>query len=117
METGMFDVWSDTNYMSMRTGPAVTDTKIGTLPIGEHVVADLIVPPSVGGLTTDKWAHVVSRSGQPVDFYIAIVHNGEQLCQYESIEQDTRPVPHGTFEFVDRDGKTWVLEGDMVERP
>ena len=112
---GLFEVWSDVYYMSLRSAPNATATKVGTsLPRGTKVKADKITPQDSGGIAGDKWAHVIERDGQAVDLWMAIIHNGTTYCQYREIS--TRPVPHMTVEFVDRDGATWVLDGDMVER-
>jgi hypothetical protein len=118
METGLFEVWSDVYSMSLREGAYVAAPKVGlSLPRGTRVKADKITPPEFGGLTGDKWAHVVERDGVAVDLWIAVIHNAVTYCNYEKIDEDTRPNPTVSLEFTDRDGKVWTIQGEMSERP
>lgn len=115
---GLFEVWSDVYAMSLRTGAFVglnPDNKVESVPRTTRMKADQITPPTSGGLAGDKWAHVIEINGVTKNLWVAIIHNGVTYCNWRVI--DERPAPRLKIEFVDRDGKTWVLEGNMVERP
>lgn len=115
---GLFEVWSDVYSMSLRSAPSINAAKVGTsIPRTTRMKSDQIVPPTSGGLAGDKWAHIIEVNGQVVDLWVAIIHNGVTYCNFKEVTPDPRPLPHMRVEFLDRDGKVWVLEGDMVERP
>lgn len=85
-EEGMFDVWSDTNNMSLRYSNTINSNVKEYIPRGTMMKADRIEAPISGGLAGDKWAHIIEAGGVAKEGWVAVIHNGVTYCT-------TRPVP------------------------
>lgn len=114
---GLYEVWSDVYNMSLRASASYYAAKVGDSIIrGTRMKADKITAPTSGGIAGDKWAHVIEVNGVAKDLWVAVIHNGITYCNVKDITPDTRPVPSVSIEFTDRDGKVWVIQGEMSER-
>jgi hypothetical protein len=115
--TGMFNVHSDVYTMSLRDKPSYPDgIKKESYVKGTNFVADAIVPPSSGGLPSDRWAHIISVAGVAKDLYVAIVHNGVTYCTYEEINGQTTN-PKIDVVFFATDGRIFEAKGvELHER-
>lgn len=110
-EIGMFDVWSNTFAMTLRSGAFKGDNAVGSVPIGTHMIADVIAPPTSGGLPTDKWAHVIEIGGVTKDVWVAVIHNGVTYCQTSIIIPTESTNPRVDVRFVDENGKEFTATG------
>lgn len=111
-EEGMFRVYSTRYGMSLREEGNINGERIQSYPIGTDFICDIVnVPPSEGGLLSDKWAHVVSINGVTVNGWVAQVHLGVVYCLVEDIGSGVNP--RISVEFVDKDGS--VYGADNVE--
>lgn len=109
-------VWSTRYSMSLRDAPSINGVRVESYPINTRFLIDRIVPPVSGGLTGDRWGHVVKVNGVTKDLWVAIIHAGAVYCdQSENIDTGTNP--RADVVFTDNDGRTFeALDVELRQR-
>lgn len=112
-EEVMKEIWSTRYAMSLRKAPSIFGEWVASHPIGTHFTVTEIVPPTSGGLQSDRWAHVIRVGSVAVDAWVAVIHNGVVYCDGELIT-DERPNPRVRVTFIDRDGVSFEADVELL---
>ncbi len=75
-------------YVNVRVDHNASATDIGDLPVGKRASGNEIWDD---GTTSEKWLHALELDGQPIDGWIAIVHNGQTICTVSVTGSTTPP--------------------------